>query len=122
MRAGRLRRRLRLQRPVRTQSATGAVTTTWTTVATVWGAVEPVRGKDVLPGDDTTGGQVSSEVRVMGYIRYGAGWADIGPSWRIVDANTSRSYEIISSLPQEGRSRPETLIELVLKVGKGSDR
>lgn len=46
MRAGRLRKRVILQRPVETQGDTGGVTTTWVDVATVWAGVEPLRGRE----------------------------------------------------------------------------
>lgn len=44
--AGRLRRRVVLSTRVLTQNLYGEPVESWTTLATVWGAVEPVRGKD----------------------------------------------------------------------------
>lgn len=46
MRAGRLRHRLQIQSATKTRTDTGGFTETWTTDATVWGAVEPFRGRE----------------------------------------------------------------------------
>lgn len=57
MRAGRLRHRVELQSPARSQNATGAVSTIWTTYATVWAALEPFRA-----AEERTADQVQAKV------------------------------------------------------------
>lgn len=44
--AGRLRRRVVLSTRVQTQNLYGEPVESWATLATVWAAVEPVRGRD----------------------------------------------------------------------------
>jgi len=43
MRSGRLRHRLSLQSPTHTNTSVGTIVTTWATVATIWGSIEPLR-------------------------------------------------------------------------------
>lgn len=46
MRAGRLKQRIAIQTAAETKGATGQTVKTWSTVATVWAAVEPIRGEE----------------------------------------------------------------------------
>lgn len=46
MRAGQLRQRVTIESPTETQGSTGAITTTWSEVDTVWAAVEPASGTE----------------------------------------------------------------------------
>ncbi len=46
MRAGRLKKRIAIQAATETKGATGQTVKTWTTVATVWAGIEPVRGEE----------------------------------------------------------------------------
>ena len=48
--AGRLNKRITIQTPTDSRGATGAVTTSWATAATVWAAVEPLNAKTVEIG------------------------------------------------------------------------
>ena len=49
MQAGRLRHRITLQRKEQTQNPqTGALITTWATVANVWAAVEPLSAREFI--------------------------------------------------------------------------
>lgn len=68
MRAGKLRRRLIIQRGIETQGATGEMATIWATFATVWGSVEPLRGREFWAAKELQA-QVSTRIR----IRYLAG-------------------------------------------------
>lgn len=65
MRAGRLRHRLEIQAATEARDAAGGVTRTWATEATVWGAVEPFRGREVFEA-----GQVESEATHRIIVRY----------------------------------------------------
>lgn len=46
MKIGPMRHRLVIQKPVESTSATGAVSATWATFATVWGRVKPMIGRE----------------------------------------------------------------------------
>lgn len=46
--AGRLNRRVRFETKTETQDAMGARTVSWVALCTVWGAVEPLRGREYL--------------------------------------------------------------------------
>ena len=107
MRAGRLRHRLNLQQQVETQDSLGGAIITWTTTATVWGGVEALSGSEKFMAD-----QVQSSLQVRIIIRYGSEWSGINTTWRVMDANTSRKYDIHSVIQPEHRSRPNTVIEL----------
>lgn len=72
---GRLRHRVKLQRPVHTQNpTTGEISTTWQTMASVWAAIEPVSVKQFIQSSTT---QNKIAVRIL--IRYRT---DIDATWR----------------------------------------
>ena len=48
MDAGKLRHRILLQTKTVSRDTFGAETVTWTTLATVWGSVEPMRGQEFI--------------------------------------------------------------------------
>lgn len=48
MNAGKLNRRIAVDEPVITQGDSGEQVTTWEEFAEVWGAIEPVRGREAL--------------------------------------------------------------------------
>jgi len=116
MRAGRLRHRLNLQQQVETKDEYGAAIITWSTTATVWGGVEALYGFEA-----TTADQVSSQLQVRVVIRYDTAWAGIDTTWRVMDANTSRKYDISSVIQPEQRSRPNTVIEMLCFESKRDD-
>ena len=66
MRAGRLRHRVVMQRatPV---TVDGSTVTTWVTFGTVWGGVEPIRGREAL-----IGGGILAEMDTRIVLRYNA--------------------------------------------------
>ena len=116
MRAGRLRHRLLLQQPTRTQSATGAITTTWATTATVWGAVEPLRGQEWFDAQ-----QMSQENVVRIVIRYSTDWSSIDHTWRVKDVRTGVCYDITSVIEVQLTERPTTMLEIMATRGKTDD-
>lgn len=110
MRAGRLNRRIILQSPGANRDGSGQDNVTWTTVATVWGAVEPVRGRESADAQ-----KIVSEVDVKIIIRHRT---DVLPSWRarLSDSATSpattRTFRIIDVIkPRDGRSVIELMCE-----------
>lgn len=116
MRAGRLRHRLNLQQQVETQDSLGGAIITWTTTATVWGAVEALSGSEAFIAD-----QVQSALQVRVIVRYGSVISGIDSTWRVVDANTGRKYDIKGVVLPEHRSRPNTVIELQCVEGETDD-
>lgn len=64
MRGGRLRHLVTLQRRVDT-TVDGSTTTAWPNIGKVWGAVEPVRGREAL-----NGGGVLAEMDTRIVLRY----------------------------------------------------
>jgi SPP1 family predicted phage head-tail adaptor len=116
MRAGRLRHKLNLQQQTETQDALGGAIITWTTTATVWGGVEALSGSEAFVAD-----QVNYSLQVRIVIRHGSKWSSISPTWRVVDVNTGRKYDIKSVVLPEHRSRPNTVIELLCVEGETDD-
>lgn len=94
MRAGRLRNRLQLQSAVEARNGYGEVIQAWSTVATVWGSVEPLQGREYQLARQT---QAETTVRMR--IRYRA---DVRPSWRV--RWEGRHYEIVDAQANERRT------------------
>jgi SPP1 family predicted phage head-tail adaptor len=95
IRAGRLRHRLTLQYKSETRTATGDVAYTWVTDSTVWGAIEPLSGREYIAASQTKN---ENEVRIL--MRYNS---KIEKSWRIV--NDSKAYSITAMWNEDERDR-----------------
>jgi SPP1 family predicted phage head-tail adaptor len=80
VRAGKLRRRLIIQQAVETQGATGELSISWGTFATVYGAVEPLRGREFFAAKEFQA-EVTTRIR----IRYLVG---VTPKMQILDGIT----------------------------------
>ena len=93
MRAGKLRRRLIIQQATETQGATGEMATVWATFATVWGSVEPLRGREFWAAKEMQA-EVSTRIR----IRYLAG---VTPKMQVMDG--ARTYLINAVIDPEMR-------------------
>lgn len=76
MRAGRLDRRVTLQRLSVSRDGAGAALHAYTDVATVWAAVEPVKGDEFAQADKTM-----SSVSHRLLLRYRA---DVEPTWQVL--------------------------------------
>lgn len=72
--AGPLRQRITLQQVTSTPNSYGEMIESWSDVATVWGAVEPLRGREFFDAE-----QVQSEISCRVRIRYRSG---VGPTMR----------------------------------------
>ena len=92
MRAGRLRHQVRIQTPTKDTSP-GAGDITWSDYATVWAAVEPLRGNEFF-----TAQQVNAEVTGRVVIRYLSG---ITPEVRVLFG--TRTFEILSVIDVDER-------------------
>lgn len=101
MRPGKLRHRIEIQEPTETRSASGQATVTWSTIATVWASVEPLRGREFFASK-----QIQAQVDTRIRIRYISG---LTPKMRILWG--TRVYLIDSIINPEERN-----IELQLMV------
>ena len=100
MRAGRLRHRLVLQSKTETRDAHGAAIIGWTTEATVYGAIEPLSGKEYFSQQEV---QSESKVRIV--IRYNS---SIDTTWRV--SHGGLFYDIEDVLNHDTRNRQITLM------------
>lgn len=75
--AGRLRHRIRLERPVQTQDqVSGDIVTTWQLVREVWAAIEPLSVREFIQASAT-------QSAIAGRIVARAA-PDLSPTWRVV--------------------------------------
>jgi SPP1 family predicted phage head-tail adaptor len=65
VRAGRLRHRLIIERPEPTRDGSGDEIPGWVPLATVWAAIEPIKGKEL-----TGGNQILAEMDTLIVIRW----------------------------------------------------
>jgi SPP1 family predicted phage head-tail adaptor len=93
MRAGKLRRQLEIQQAIETQGTTGEMAIIWTTFATVFGSVEPLRGREFWAASELQA-EVSTRIR----IRYLDG---VTPKMQVVDG--SKLYWIDTVIDPEMR-------------------
>ena len=75
MKAGSLRHKIILEQRATTRTSMGGVADTWTTLATVWGSIRPVSGREPLVGDSITA-ELTHTIR----IRYRS---DVTPKNRV---------------------------------------
>jgi len=101
LRAGRLRHRLVLQSKTYTDDAYGSDSIVgWTTEATVWGAIEPLSGRELFAQE-----QIQAEAQVRIVIRYRG---SIDTTWRIT--NGGLYYDIVSIINHDTRDRMLTIL------------
>ncbi len=93
MAAGRFRHRITLQELVTGQDEAGQPVDMWQDVATVWAAVEPLRGREYFAAQ-----QVQAEVTTRIRIRYRRG---IRPEMRVL--YDGRLFNILSVIDPEER-------------------
>ncbi len=94
MRAGQLRHLVAIEQPTRSENAIGESITTWSTLCTVWAAVEPATGQSYYAAS-----QLESKVDGRVRIRYLEG---IEPTMRIKYGD--RTLNIVAVLhPQENK-------------------
>lgn len=107
IKAGELRHRVRIDRPVLTQNATtGETTHVWTTIGTTWAKVAPVSGREFLAAQANQS-QINAKITVRatgGGINWDAYFmGDNAPAtWRAVhmmNGQAGKIYEIHAILP-----------------------
>lgn len=84
--AGRRQHQVILQSATATRDGAGAEVVTWGTVATVWGVVEPLSGREYWAAQ-----QQAAEMSYRVRIRYRAG---VLPTWRVLYG--SRVFLVLS--------------------------
>lgn len=95
MKAGDLRQRITIQENTPTRNDSGELIESWSTWATVWGAVEPLAGREYFNAH-----QVTSEVDTRMRIRYRDG---VTPQMRV--SSDGRIYQIHAVVRVEERQR-----------------
>ena len=100
MRAGRLRHRLTLHSKTETRDSYGASLVSWTKQGTVWGAIEPLSGREFFAQQQT---QSEASVRIV--MRYYSG---IDETWRI--SSGGKYYDIETIINDGERDRMLTLM------------
>ena len=94
--AGRLRHRVTIEAPATAQDpTTGAMTTSWQTLATVFAAIEPLSVRDLIAAQ-----AVKSELAARIVIRHRT---DITPACRI--KHGAKLYQIIGLVPDADSGR-----------------
>lgn len=96
MQAGKLRERLRLERPVVSVESDGGSHIDHLVVGTVWGQIRPLRATELL-----VAAQVSARETWVVVVRYRA---DIKPSWRVVTSD-NRVLEFTGAINADERRR-----------------
>lgn len=91
MRSGQLRHRVVLQRGTAVHDAFGQETQTWTALGTVWGAVEPLAGREYLEARQQQT-DLSTRIRIRHHASMGAAdrvtWTDTDDVAHIFDVKT----------------------------------
>ena len=100
MQAGQLRKRLTIQKRSTVQDSYGQPSTSWSDVVTVWGAVEPLSGRELMAAE-----AVQSEITHQVIIRYIAG---ITSKMRVLYG--TRIFDIQNVLDENERHRMLTLL------------
>lgn len=105
MRAGELRHRVTLQSVTVARDAVGGTTETWTDQATVWAAIEPLRGREYWDA-----AQVAAEATYRVRMRYRAG---VSPEMRLTYQGRTLEIESVTS-PDERRRELELICREVV--------
>lgn len=108
MRAGRLKHRIEIDEPVTTQTASGDEVVTWTAFGTVWGSIEPLKGRERLQA-----GEIIADMDTRINIRWSAHVDRIEAGWRLKHGGVIYN---ISSPPAEVMMEQRE-IEMMCKSG-----
>ena len=106
--AGKLRQRVIVERPQETQGASGAMTTTWVLVATVWGSVAPSGVRERL-----TANQILADLDTVIRLRWAPIIQDIDATWRLRVGSTIYNIIGVSNLSLANRE-----LEMMCVSGK----
>lgn len=95
MQAGRLRHRIQIKTPVEARNSYGERIVTWSTLATVWASVEPLRGREFLDAE-----QVQAEISHRVRMRYYPG---ILPNYRVVFGGRVLEIQAVINVNERNR-------------------
>jgi head-tail adaptor len=98
MKAGRLRHRLRLERPNYLQDGFGGSVKEWTAVVEVPAAIDAITGREFLAADRELAG-----IAWRLTIRETPGVL-VEPNWRAIDVDTPRTFDFVEILPSHNRA------------------
>ncbi|POF88216.1 phage head closure protein [Pseudomonas putida] len=90
MRAGPMRHRCILAKPVRVQNSTGGFKETWPPLAEVWAEVTMPTGR-VTPVAEQLNATVTAEIRIRPR-------KDIAAGWRVIEKRTGITYKVEAAL------------------------
>lgn len=108
--AGKLNRRVLIEKPVKTHDAAGQPVTTWETFAPVWASVTTGSASEALRDNR----QVSEDVRWQIVVRYSSQTAQIAADWRLrlgdqvlsiqsaVNVDDRRTHILLTALERRG--------------------
>lgn len=97
MQAGNMRHRLTVQTAVETQDqTTGELVRSWTTVATVWANILPMKGRELMSAAGTPLAACDTRIK----LRWAPALANLGPKSRVAhllpDGRVDAYYDIVS--------------------------
>lgn len=98
MKAGRMRHRLGLERPVPTRDGFNAVVKTWEPVVEVDAAIDAISGREFMAADRELAG-ITWRIT----LREVPG-VTIEPNWRGVDVDAPRVFDFVAILPSHNRA------------------
>lgn len=107
MKAGRLRYRVLIERPIRSVDTYGAPTKVWETVAEVPADISYVSGREFTAGERDL-----AEATMRVYVRIDPTIA-LDPSMRLTNVDNLAEFDIVAVLPD----RTDTMATLVCKSG-----
>lgn len=105
IRAGILRRRLTVQQRTTAQDSSGGQLTTWSDVATVWGDIQPLTGRELV-----TAQAVSTEVSHQITIRWQPAFASPKSVAAMRVSYAGRLFNIHAAINEDERNRTLTLM------------
>lgn len=95
MNAGKLNHRITVQSKTAAADTYGGETITWTTFATVWASIEPLRGNEFIESQ-RAGAELTTRIRV----RYRSGYA---PTMRVTWGTHVYDVEAVINVNEAGR-------------------
>lgn len=108
MRPGTLRHRIAIDAPARVQGPSGEVVDGWSTLAMVWGSIEPSRAPESERAD-----QVLGDMDTLVRIRWSPKVSGISPAWRLRHQTTIYDIKSVANVRQANRE-----FELMCKSGR----
>lgn len=103
MQAGKLRHRIDIQSAAESRDAHGAITRTWTTVATRWGSIEPIRMREIFQGQ-----QIEPRLSHAITLRYYDG---LDSSYRLQYASRIFNIHSVRNLDERDRTHEVLAME-----------